>query len=123
MVLHRTGIFYTESASYNLHAKQPNKAINKTCYIILLIPKTKPSQQNPLFLLPLPLLGKKKQVDLKGTESLMSGTVQMNLTVKAVAGIFAASVSDRVGRKPVLLCGASVSGQAWSFSFFKCADS
>ena len=69
-----------------------------------------------LLFLPLPLLGKeKKQVDLKGTESLMSGTVQMNLTVKAIAGIFAASVSDRVGRKHVLLCGASVSGQARSF--------
>ncbi|CAE7879004.1 AQR1, partial [Symbiodinium sp. KB8] len=42
-------------------------------------------------------------VDLLGSESLMSGTVQMNLCIKAVFGMATAGLSDRIGRRPVLL--------------------
>ncbi|CAE7780662.1 AQR1 [Symbiodinium sp. CCMP2456] len=43
------------------------------------------------------------EVDLLGSESLMSGTVQMNLCIKAVFGMATAGLSDRIGRRPVLL--------------------
>jgi DHA1 family bicyclomycin/chloramphenicol resistance-like MFS transporter len=41
--------------------------------------------------------------DLGGSQSLMSGTVQMNLFVKATFGLLAAGLSDRIGRRPVVL--------------------
>lgn len=41
--------------------------------------------------------------DLGGSQSLMSGTVQINLVVKAVFGLLAAGLSDRIGRRPVVL--------------------
>eukprot|EP00438_Fugacium_kawagutii_P004399 Skav233168 [mRNA] locus=scaffold7441:7736:9124:+ [translate_table: standard] len=41
--------------------------------------------------------------DLGGSQSLMSGTVQMNLLVKAFFGLLASGISDRIGRRPVLL--------------------
>lgn len=47
----------------------------------------------------LPLMGR----DLSGSQSMMSATVQMNFVVKALAGIFTAGLSDRVGRRPTLL--------------------
>ncbi|OLQ01399.1 putative MFS-type transporter YdgK [Symbiodinium microadriaticum] len=43
------------------------------------------------------------KVDLAATQSLMSLTVQMNFIVKALFGLLAASLSDRIGRRPVLL--------------------
>ncbi|CAE7809094.1 ydgK [Symbiodinium sp. CCMP2592] len=43
------------------------------------------------------------KVDLDATQSLMSLTVQMNFIVKALFGLLAASLSDRIGRRPVLL--------------------
>ncbi|CAE7543709.1 ydhC [Symbiodinium sp. CCMP2592] len=43
------------------------------------------------------------EADLLGSESIMSGTVQMNLCVKAIFGMATAGLSDRIGRKPVLL--------------------
>jgi len=42
-------------------------------------------------------------IDLFGSQALMSATVQMNFVVKAVAGIFTAGLSDRIGRRPTLL--------------------
>ena len=42
-------------------------------------------------------------IDLSGSQALMSATVQMNFVVKAVAGIFTAGLSDRIGRRPTLL--------------------
>lgn len=45
--------------------------------------------------------------DLGATQSLMSGTVQMNILLKGVVGVTTAALSDHVGRKPVLLtCNA-----------------
>ena len=41
--------------------------------------------------------------DLGGSQSLMSGTVQINLFVKAVFGLLAAGLSDHIGRRPVVL--------------------
>lgn len=41
--------------------------------------------------------------DLGGSQALMSGTVQMNLLVKAFFGLLASGLSDRIGRRPVLL--------------------
>ncbi|CAE7427433.1 ydgK [Symbiodinium natans] len=43
------------------------------------------------------------QVDLAATESLMSLTVQTNFIVKATFGMIAAGLSDRVGRRPIML--------------------
>ncbi|CAE7384041.1 mdtL [Symbiodinium natans] len=45
------------------------------------------------------------EVDLQGSQTTLSGTVQLNLVVKAVFGVLAAGLSDRIGRKPVLLVG------------------
>ncbi|CAE7218333.1 mdtL [Symbiodinium pilosum] len=41
--------------------------------------------------------------DLSGTQSLMSLTVQLNFIVKAVFGLLTAGLSDRIGRRPVLI--------------------
>jgi len=65
--------------------------------------------------------------DLSGSQAAMSGTVQMNICVKAIIGLFAASMSDRVGRKPILLtclvmlsmasfCCACASRVEWFFA-------
>eukprot|EP00439_Symbiodinium_sp_Y106_P004653 s3983_g1.t1 len=43
------------------------------------------------------------EVDLHGSQTMLSATVQLNLVVKAIFGVLAASLSDRIGRKPVLL--------------------
>ena len=61
------------------------------------------------------------QVDLHGSQTMLSATVQLNLVVKAfceinsslslwithrlqaIFGVLAASLSDRIGRKPVAL--------------------
>lgn len=45
------------------------------------------------------------EVDLHGSQTLLSASVQLNLVVKAVSGVLSASLSDRIGRKPVLLVG------------------
>ena len=42
-------------------------------------------------------------VELSGSQALMSATVQLNFIVKAVSGIFTASLSDRIGRRPTLV--------------------
>ncbi|CAE7406155.1 mdtL [Symbiodinium natans] len=41
--------------------------------------------------------------DLSGTQTLMSLTVQMNFIVKAVFGLLTAGLSDRIGRRPILI--------------------
>jgi len=43
------------------------------------------------------------EFDLQGSQTLMSGTVNLNIMVKGVAGMVTASLSDSVGRRPVLL--------------------
>ena len=43
------------------------------------------------------------EADLGGSQSLMSGTVQMNLVVKSVFGLLSAGLSDRIGRRPIVL--------------------
>ena len=43
--------------------------------------------------------------DLSGSQSVMSATVQFNFVVKAIAGLFTASLSDRIGRRPALVAG------------------
>ena len=43
--------------------------------------------------------------DLSGSQGLMSATIQLNFVVKAISGIFTASLSDRIGRRPtVVMC-------------------
>eukprot|EP00438_Fugacium_kawagutii_P010985 Skav206616 [mRNA] locus=scaffold1562:212120:213565:+ [translate_table: standard] len=46
--------------------------------------------------------------DLSGSQSMMSATVQVNLVIKAVVGLFTASLSDRMGRRPLLVAGLSL---------------
>lgn len=41
--------------------------------------------------------------DLSGSQSLMSLTVQLNFIVKAAFGLVTAGLSDRIGRRPVLI--------------------
>ncbi|CAE7249119.1 ydgK [Symbiodinium natans] len=41
--------------------------------------------------------------DLAGSQALMSGTVQLNLVVKSIFGLISAGLSDRIGRRPVVL--------------------
>lgn len=41
--------------------------------------------------------------DLSSSQSLMSGTVQVNIFVRGLVGAATASLSDRVGRKPIML--------------------
>ncbi|CAK9097177.1 unnamed protein product [Durusdinium trenchii] len=43
------------------------------------------------------------EIDLHGSQALMSATIQMNFVVKGLSGLVAASLSDRIGRRPVLL--------------------
>eukprot|EP00438_Fugacium_kawagutii_P030383 Skav226480 [mRNA] locus=scaffold4441:87514:88713:- [translate_table: standard] len=42
-------------------------------------------------------------LQLGSPQQLMSASIQMNFVVKAIAGIFAAGLSDRIGRRPVML--------------------
>lgn len=42
------------------------------------------------------------EVDLGATQDLMSATIQMNFVIKAVTGIFTATLSDRIGRRPAI---------------------
>ena len=46
--------------------------------------------------------------DLSGTQSLMSLTVQLNFIVKAAFGLLTAGLSDRIGRRPVLIASMIV---------------
>lgn len=41
--------------------------------------------------------------DLEGSQVSMTATVQINWVVKALFGLFAAGLSDRIGRRPVAL--------------------
>ena len=43
------------------------------------------------------------QLELGGSQGFMTGAVQMNLCVKAISGMLTAGLSDRVGRRPVLV--------------------
>ena len=43
--------------------------------------------------------------DLSGSQSIMSATVQLNVVIKAITGLFTASLSDRIGRRPALVTG------------------
>ena len=63
--------------------------------------------------------------DLGSSQSLMSGTVQVNIFVRGLVGAATASLSDRVGRKPILLLcstclmlGSLLSGCAQSMHWF-----
>ena len=49
----------------------------------------------------LPQMGR----DLSGSQSIMSATVQLNVVIKAITGLFTASLSDRIGRRPALVTG------------------
>ena len=42
-------------------------------------------------------------VDLSGSQAVMSATVQSNFVVKSVFGLFTASLSDRIGRRPAMV--------------------
>ena len=42
-------------------------------------------------------------VDLSGSQAVMSATVQTNFVVKSVVGLFTASLSDRIGRRPAMV--------------------
>ena len=43
------------------------------------------------------------EIDLFGSQGLMSATVQLNFVVKALCGIITAGLSDRIGRRPTLM--------------------
>ena len=43
------------------------------------------------------------EIDLSGSQGLMSATVQMNFVVKALCSIITAGLSDRIGRRPTLM--------------------
>ncbi|CAE7274955.1 ydgK [Symbiodinium sp. CCMP2592] len=43
------------------------------------------------------------EADLAGSSALMCGTVQLNLVVKSILGLLVAGLSDRIGRRPVVL--------------------
>lgn len=54
--------------------------------------------------------------DLSGSQGLMSATVQLNFVVKSVTGLVTAGISDRVGRRPVMVICLSL----LAFATFAC---
>ena len=42
-------------------------------------------------------------LELRGTQTQMSGSIQMNLFVKSLVGMIVAPMSDHIGRKPILV--------------------
>ena len=66
----------------------------------------------------LPQMGR----DLSGSQSIMSATVQLNVVIKAITGLFTASLSDRIGRRPALVTGHLMQQRRFYHPFCQCTQ-